>query len=73
MTSPQDSHREYTIIGVFLPFAAYFSENSDKQVGLRSVNPNGIGIQGNLLFFEVDPVADGARYFERSLKSSGQK
>jgi hypothetical protein len=49
--APQGSHREYTIIRIFLSFYADFFKNCDKQVGLGSVNANDKGVQGNLRFF----------------------
>jgi hypothetical protein len=49
--APQDSHRDYTIIRIFLSFNADLSKKSDERVGLGSVNANDKGIQANLLFF----------------------
>jgi hypothetical protein len=47
----QNSHREYTIIRIFLSFNPNLFKNSDERVGLGSVNANDKGIQANLLFF----------------------
>jgi hypothetical protein len=60
---PQDSHRECTIIRIFLFFNADLFKNCDNQVGLGSVNANDRSIQGNFRFFPNSPDSTASPSF----------